>query len=508
MNCHDAREGFSALRRSGMGLTELALLEVHVRQCVECQKEERASVQEMLNSRQRVIPTRALLHCLSKVIDAIHFGTTSIAGWLIRFRVLASIFLTVARPASVKVIEASRVGVTWLVGLFTRVRRLLPTLFRRSARGAASVIEAIAFTITCGADLLARLRWSLTVTVPMAARAAIEAARAGVTRILAVLVLLRCLLPGILTLYQRAAANVVGAARVASVCYADLLARLRVLLAVSLTVALQTTRRVIAASRVGPTGVLSPLTRVRRLQTLLIALSERAVKTIEATRVAGRIGLSTSGCVLSLSWHKVAAAWSSTRSTEPVTRSDLTFGTRSLLRVCAGIGSLAILVATVMFLWPREGPADLMPRPSTGERFSASIRPPAYPEAVEPPPAVQLAEIQTPKAVLAPQAAAAPLSPPDTRRAAMRPGPSPAPDEIIASVQSPDPTLAGPPAIDLTSIPSAEATWSREPTLPQASVRTPDRARSENVDASDLPAAIEPLLKGKRAASRRHIESP
>ena len=112
MNCHDAREGFSALVHGGLGLTEWALVEAHVRQCVECRKE-RASVLEVLNSRQQVTLSRALLHCLSKMIDAIHFGTTSFAAWLTRVRVLLSISLTVAGLAAVRVIEASRVGATW-----------------------------------------------------------------------------------------------------------------------------------------------------------------------------------------------------------------------------------------------------------------------------------------------------------------------------------------------------------------------------------------------------------
>jgi hypothetical protein len=39
VNCHDARQGVSALFRGGMSLTEWALVEAHVRQCVECRQE-------------------------------------------------------------------------------------------------------------------------------------------------------------------------------------------------------------------------------------------------------------------------------------------------------------------------------------------------------------------------------------------------------------------------------------------------------------------------------------
>jgi hypothetical protein len=46
----------------------------------------------------------------------------------------------------------------------------------------------------------------------------------------------------------------------------------------------------------------------------------------------------------------------------------MTSGTRPLLKVCTGIVNLAVFVATVLFLWPRQWPDNLMPRPSTGER--------------------------------------------------------------------------------------------------------------------------------------------
>ena len=68
MNCHDARQGFSALFHGGMRLTEWALLEPHVRQCVECSKG-RESVQEVVNARQQATPSRARLHGVSKIID-------------------------------------------------------------------------------------------------------------------------------------------------------------------------------------------------------------------------------------------------------------------------------------------------------------------------------------------------------------------------------------------------------------------------------------------------------
>ncbi len=519
MNCHDAREGFRALLHGGMGLTEWALLDAHVRQCVECRKE-RESVQEVLNSRQQVTPSRALLHCLSQMIDSTHLGTTSFAARLPRVRVLLSISLTVSGQAAVRMIEASRVGVTWLVGLLTRVRSLLPKLFKLFVWVAAIVIEGTGFVVTGFADLLARLRSSLTIAGQGVARAAIEAARAGVTRLFDVLLLVRGLLPVLLKLSERAAANAMGAARFASVRCADLLARLRVPLSISLTVSGQAAVRMIEASRVGVTW-----------------LSERAaVKAIGAMWVVGRTVVATSRRALSLpglsAWisttrrrgwtsitnetmsgsartstprHKVAAAWSSTRSREPLTSSGMTSGTRSLLRVSTGIASLAVLVATIQFLWPPEWPDNFMPRPATGDRLSQDVRPPADRKPAEPADVAPLAETRTPKSVSAPQPAPAAVSEPETRHVAVRPKPPETQAEISAPLPSPDPALAQSRAAASAPTPTPEATWSREPSRLQESARSQDGMGSQNAEASD---PIDWLLTGGRGTNRRYIESP
>jgi hypothetical protein len=155
MNCRDAREGFPAFSRGGMSLTELALLEAHVRQCVDCRKE-RESVEAALNSRPQVTPPRVLLPCLSKVTDVIRLGATSFAG---------------------------RVGARWLVGVLPRMGWLLSTIFKLSARAVANVIDATAFAMMWFSDLLARVRLSLTIAVRDAAQATIETARVGAARL-------------------------------------------------------------------------------------------------------------------------------------------------------------------------------------------------------------------------------------------------------------------------------------------------------------------------------------
>jgi len=209
MNCPDAREGFSALFRGGMGLTELALLDAHVRQCVDCRKE-LDYLQHLVSSGQRVAPQRALLLCFSKMRAAIHFGTTRFAAWLTQLRILLAISLAVTGQVAARVIEASRVGAVWLDGLLTRVRWLrlellavtgqvaarviaasrvgavwldgLLTrvrwlrleLFKLSIRASASATPAVGLAITHAVELLARLRSSLMVALKWTARAALR----------------------------------------------------------------------------------------------------------------------------------------------------------------------------------------------------------------------------------------------------------------------------------------------------------------------------------------------
>jgi hypothetical protein len=470
MNCHDAREGFSAAFHGGMGLTEWALLDAHVRQCVECRKE-RESVQKVVNSRQQVTPSRVLLHCLSKMIDALSLGTTRLAAWLTRLGLPLSISLTVAGLA---VIGARRVAATWLVDLLTRARWLLPKLFKLFVWAAATVIEAPRF---------------------------------------------------------------------ASVRFAGLLARLWVSLEISLAESGQAAVRMIRASRVGVTWLVGLLARMRGVLPLLCTLSERAaVKAIGATWVVGRIVVTTSGRALSLPglstriptprrrywttitsermlgsartsplWHTVASAWSSTRSREPLMSRGMTSGTRSFLRVSTEIASLAILVATIVFLWPaflwpRGWPHNSMPRPSTGEQLSPDVRPRADRKPVELASAAQLAATQTPKPVSAYQPVPAAVSQPDTRRVTVRRRPREPQAEIPAPLRRPDPALAHSRAAASAPTPTPETIGSPEPSRRQESARSQDGASSQNAEVSD--PASDWLLKGGRGTSRQSIESP
>jgi hypothetical protein len=460
MNCDDAREAFSALSRNGMGLTEWVLAEAHARQCAECRKE-REYLQQLVSSSQRVAPQRALLHRLSKMRPAIHFGTSRIAAWVTQLRVLLAISLTVSRQVAARVIEASRVGATWLDGLLTRVRWLLRELFELSMRALASAIRAVGLAITHVVELLARLRSSLMVASQWTARAALRA--------------------------------MIGATRSVIAYLAPLVARLRVLPAISFTVSAQAASRVIDASRVEAARAAGLLTRVRRLLPLLVSASERTVvKAIRATGIVGRI---VSRAISSPLWPRVAAAWTS-GPREPSTRTSTTSGTRALLRACTGIVSLAVVAATIPILWPLPWP---VPRPSTGERFSEDVRPPADRNPAEFGAGAHLVKTAEPKPVSAPQPLPAMISPPETRSVPIQPKPRETQAEIPAPWRSPEPAPAPASRVPgLTPTPPTEAAWSRGPARPTESARSQTGAGSQNAETSDPFAVIDWLLERRQ----------
>lgn len=141
-------------------------------------------------------------------------------------------------------------------------------------------------------------------------------------------------------------------------------------------------------------------------------------------------------------------------------RSFLTPETGFLLRVCAGIAGLGILAMALIFAWPRQWPDNHRPdKTSSGPAAIVSTtKPPAEPETVE--------------AVSAPPSVALPTAPPmkEAARTTQRPSaPTPQP-ESAAPAHRQAPPLA------------------REPAAP---------------DAPDPSAAIDWLLKGAGATSRR-----
>jgi hypothetical protein len=255
----------------------------------------------------------------------------------------------------------------------------------------------------------------------------------------------------------RAAANGIEATRFASARFAGLLARLRVPGRAAV--------RTIEASRVGVTWLVGVLARMRCVLPLLCRLSERtAVKTIGAT-----------------------------------------------LRVSTGIASLAILVATILFLWPvflwpREWPDNLMPPPSTGGQLSQDARPPVDRKPIEPAAVTQLAETQTPQSVSVPQPATTAVAPPDPRRVTIQPKAPETQAEIPPPLRTPDPAPAQRRAAASAPPPIPETTWSPESSRLQEPARSRDGARFQKAEASN--PAIDRLPNGGRGITRRSIESP
>jgi hypothetical protein len=393
----------------------------------------------------------------ANVIGATRFGITHFAHLGNSLRVS---LMTAFQLAARVVIERTGVGVTRVLDRVSRVRGLLAVLVKRFERAAANVIGATRFGITRFAHLGNWLRLSLMVAFQRAARVAIESTRVGVTRLLDLVGRVRGLLAVLVKRSERVAVKVIGTASFGITHFAHRLTRVRVLLSISLTVSVQAAGRVIAARLGEAMRLLDLLPRVRRLLPLLFRRSgQGAVRAVGATRGVGRIVVATAGGALALL----------------EARMSLTFGARPLLKVCTGIVSLAVLMAAILALWPRQWPDNLMARFSAGERLSRDVRRPVDRNPAELAAAAPLVKTSAPKPVSAAEPAPVEVSPPETPRVATR-------------RKSPD---------TQTEIP---APWRRS-----ASAPLPTEA-ARNAEASDSTAAIDWLLQG--GSSRRRIENP
>jgi len=225
MNCRDAREELPTfVSGGGMGVTELALVAAHLRQCGDCRKERESIEQMVASSRQRTVSPRAVLQSFGRTIDAI--------------RSAAAFAAKLTRPRA-----SAIVGVASLVDLPARRLGRLPGLVTRAVGSSTRVWEASGPPIAHLADLLARLRTSLMAAHRRAARSATEVARRGVTLALELLIRVRRTLPILSTRFGRIAAHVVGARRSVIPRSLDALA--------SFTVSRLATARTFGASRVG-----------------------------------------------------------------------------------------------------------------------------------------------------------------------------------------------------------------------------------------------------------------
>ena len=532
MNCNDAREGLSVLSRDGMGLTEWVLADAHVRQCAECRKA-LADLQELVSAGQRVAPRQALQRWLNAMIDTIRFGTTSVAAWVSRVRVLLSIWLTVLRLKVAGVIEAGRVRATWEAGLLTRVRR--PNISELPPRAAAIVVAGTGFVIARCADLLGWPRSFLRVT--RAAVGVIEPTRAAGARSLARFIQVGMSLPMRVTVFRRAAARLIG--RVATGFAHRLLwccSSLRALFQRAAQAAIEVARIAVGLSErassnaaeatrfvitftgrrvaVGHAWVRRVVDRFMRVDLpRVFVLPERAgAAAIEATRVIGRMVLTMSRHAVRLvgrrAWTvpipKRDGNWATTigrlsssvralaiwrvSSTAPLifqkgTRWPPFLSKGHRLGLGTGVVCLVAAIAVTLFLWPRSRPADL-----TAHFGSAGLsqhgRQPADPALAELVIAAPLAESSVPP----PQ--------PKTHSEALRPRRP----EAQAAIPAPSRRREAVTARDSASAPGPNPSWSRHP------LRSQEPSGIQHAEGSDGSAAIDWLVKRGRETSR--TESP
>ena len=169
--CHDAREGFSALRGGGISLTEWALAEAHRRQCAECRQEE-TRLQQVAVAR-RVTPPRALMDSFGNAMEVTRIGVTRPAALFVPLRA----FPTAA-------LQAVDRGIGQSLDLIARLHAVLAATLALAARPVGGVIKAIGRGVGHSADLIARLAAALTLT-PRASAAVIQAIGRGITRFIA-----------------------------------------------------------------------------------------------------------------------------------------------------------------------------------------------------------------------------------------------------------------------------------------------------------------------------------
>ena len=206
---------------------------------------------------------------------------------------------------------------------------------------------------------------------------------------------------------------------------------------------------------------------------------------------------------------------------------------RRLLRIGTWGVSLAVLVATILFLWPSEGerlfggivgwvskveatfrPATPPARPLgvlAGSEMRRATRTEARPTDAPSPPAGsssgQPPEVRpsgapksaatTPAQIIPPQPAPG-ASLPETRRAATRPEPPTPQAEIPAPLRSPAPASARGPMTAPAQPRSEGPTSSRESARPKESTSLQDGDRSQGTDAPDPSTVIDWLLNKNR----------
>jgi hypothetical protein len=227
MKCHDAREGFSALRGGGISLTEWALAEAHRRQCAECRQEE-TRLQQVAVAR-RVTPPRALMDSFGNAMEVTRIGVTRPAALFVPLRAFPTAALTLTARASAAMIQAVDRGIGQSLDLIARLHAVLAATLALAARPVGGVIKAIGRGVGHSADLIARLRAVLAATLALAPRASaavIQAIGRGIGQSLDLIARLHAVLATALALVARPMGGVTKAIGRGIGHSADLIARL------------------------------------------------------------------------------------------------------------------------------------------------------------------------------------------------------------------------------------------------------------------------------------------
>jgi len=169
MTCPGAPGGISAIPRDQMGVTELALLSVHERDCADC-RNARESARTAATAQPADTPSRAFVSALGRIRDAARAGAIEITARLTRTGASLSLSLYSAGRACATVGDASGRHATRLVGVLARSAE-------RSARPLAQVPEATAAATARLAQQAAWLHAASTSRIRETAHATIAGAR-------------------------------------------------------------------------------------------------------------------------------------------------------------------------------------------------------------------------------------------------------------------------------------------------------------------------------------------
>jgi predicted anti-sigma-YlaC factor YlaD len=142
MNCEDARDGLSALVRGPIALTDLALLEAHLKQCAPCRQAE-ARLRQLAAASHPVTPSRAVLASLRKAMELARIGATCSTALVVRRRALPTAAARELMPRAAGVMRAVGLAVGRSGDLRVRIRASLASAHAVAMRPIASALEVV-----------------------------------------------------------------------------------------------------------------------------------------------------------------------------------------------------------------------------------------------------------------------------------------------------------------------------------------------------------------------------